>query len=535
VSRGLTSGSVPIRSICASRSGLVAISLALLLALLLAASPAAAAPTQVAEYSSGLTGSPRELVVGAEGDLWFSVRNVGAIGRVGPAGGITEYEEGLEGASPTGLIVGPGGDIWFGLKVDNQHSYIGRIDAAGSVTLYGGLLTHTSPDHLALGPEGNVWFVSSGGTRPSIGYVTPLGAGAQFELPGYPDDLAAGPGGNMWFTYGEEGSAAIGRAVLEEGGGSTITLFRAGLGAKSAPGQLVAGPDGNLWFVDRPAGAVGRVTPSGDISEFGSVEARPEQIVAGAGGDLWVRESHGVGRITTSGVWSHVEVPPLQEGRRAEGIALGPEGDLWFAAEASTEYLHPNGTVGRVTPTGRVTDYGAGLPPGSAPMEIVPGGGSDLWFGDDGAQPAIGHIVPGEDPEPAAILTSVSSSNVPSLPAATGPGKLSLRLHSLRVGRGGGLRIPVSCTGSSMCTGRVTLTSTPPKTIRRAARVETIAARSYSVSGLAPGSISVRLNRSGRHLLAARHGHAAAIATFESGPRLTELQAVQVRLRSGGR
>jgi len=46
-------------------------------------------------------------------------------------------------------------------------------------------------------------------------------------------------------------------------------MYTRGLNARSVPFQIALGPDGNLWFTDegrRPA--IGRVTPSGAITEF---------------------------------------------------------------------------------------------------------------------------------------------------------------------------------------------------------------------------------------------------------------------------
>jgi streptogramin lyase len=262
---------------------------ALVLASLLGSVAAAsAAPTEVTEYGAGSIGTPHALVVDGGGNLWFSEGGLGAIGRVTSQGQITSYSEGLEGADPAGLIVGPAGDIWFGLEVDNSRSYIGRIAPTGAITLDQLPIARTQPERLAVGPEGNVWFISSRYSFPSIGYVTPLGAVAQFELPRRPLSLAAGAGANMWFTAGDEAGAAIGEVVLTEGGGATVTLVRSGLSAGSRPEELTRGPDGNLWFTDEATEAIGQVTPSGQITEL-PIGSRAEQIVPGAEGNLWIR------------------------------------------------------------------------------------------------------------------------------------------------------------------------------------------------------------------------------------------------------
>ena len=41
-----------------------------------------------------------------------------------------------------------------------------------------------------------------------------------------------------------------------------ITEFRLGLRAFSSPRSIIAGPDGSLWFSDYQTGSIGRITPS---------------------------------------------------------------------------------------------------------------------------------------------------------------------------------------------------------------------------------------------------------------------------------
>ena len=68
------------------------------------------------------------------------------------------------------------------------------------------------------------------------------------------------------------------------------------------------------------------------------------------------------------------------------GIALGPDGNLWFAQESS----HP--AIGRITPAGRITEFADGLNRGSLPFEITVGPDGAMWFTDQGSTPAIGRI-----------------------------------------------------------------------------------------------------------------------------------------------
>ncbi|HET8978089.1 MAG TPA: hypothetical protein VFN87_08015 [Solirubrobacteraceae bacterium] len=58
----------------------------------------------------------------------------------------------------------------------------------------------------------------------------------------------------------------------------------------------------------------------------------------------------------------------------ATGITAGPAGDLWFTEAAGT------GAIGRITPTGTITQYTTGLTPNSAPTDITTGPDGNLWF-----------------------------------------------------------------------------------------------------------------------------------------------------------
>ena len=72
----------------------------------------------------------------------------------------------------------------------------------------------------------------------------------------------------------------------------------------SAPSVITAGPDGNLWFTEFNAGKIGRITPSGSITEFAipTANSRSQGITAGPDGNVWFAESltSRIGRITTS-------------------------------------------------------------------------------------------------------------------------------------------------------------------------------------------------------------------------------------------
>src|SRR5262249_52514258 len=112
-------------------------------------------------------------------------------------------------------------------------------------------------------------------------------------------------------------------------GAQSITEFTP---LKGPGGGITSGPDGNLWFTE--AFAIGRITPDGAVTDFSlpTQDFSPDVIVAGPDGNLWFTEqaqhtlAGKIGRITTSGEITEFQAPDGYP----DGIAAGPDGNLWF-------------------------------------------------------------------------------------------------------------------------------------------------------------------------------------------------------------
>lgn len=140
-----------------------------------------------------------------------------------------------------------------------------------------------------------------------------------------------------------------------------------------APGEVVAGKDGNLWFVEGPSGSarVGRITPSGAVTEFSVSPGVAQTLAVAPDGTIWFAGGNGpgIGSLTPQGVVAGMTL--LQSSAPRE-LAAGPDGNLWF-----TDTL--NNAIVRVTPTGTVTSFS--LPtPDADPWHIAAGPGDSLWF-----------------------------------------------------------------------------------------------------------------------------------------------------------
>ncbi len=71
-----------------------------------------------------------------------------------------------------------------------------------------------------------------------------------------------------------------------------------GVARSCTPGlyDITAGPDGNVWYTNHGCKTVGRITPSGTITEL-YLNFFPLFTTTGPDGNLWFTSSHGIGRI----------------------------------------------------------------------------------------------------------------------------------------------------------------------------------------------------------------------------------------------
>ena len=312
---------------------------------------------------------------------FFSVLILFGLPAIGLSQNITEYA--VPSPAPTDLRAitrGPDGAVWFG---ESRTAKIGRVAPDGAITEFS-TTTGSPPYQLATGPDGNIWFVDGG----SIGRMTPTGQvtyfqGASDGMGGFgnPLDITAGPEGALWFA---DGVNRIGKITTT----GVVTVFPVphSQGHGAYPYSIAAGPDGNLWFTDGDNQEIGRMTPTGALTDFPVTGFRPFDITAGPDGAMWFTMQPGsngglggVGRITTAG-----EVRTFPLNMDAWLITAGPDGNLWFTALS--------GAIGRITPDGIVTRFP--LPTQSAaPIAIATGDDGNIWFTEDGIN-KIGRLDP---------------------------------------------------------------------------------------------------------------------------------------------
>jgi streptogramin lyase len=173
-------------------------------------------------------------------------------------------------------------------------------------------------------------------------------------------------------------------------GAVTVRTFSTGLTASSGPTRIVAARDGNLWFTEQNASKIGRITPSGSITEFpvASSPAGPLGIAASADGFLWFTKNINsrVARFTLSG--AEFDAPGPWQPNPSRGpldIVVGPDGMLWFAESANPGFVarfDPNLMNALEVPTPTANSF---------PFGIAVGSDGNLWFTEAGAN-KIGKI-----------------------------------------------------------------------------------------------------------------------------------------------
>lgn len=352
---------------------------------------------------------PLSLVVGPDGNLWFTdigvgQIGVGQIGRITPTGTISEYPVPNPNSWPRTIVAGSDGNLWF---TESGTSAIGRISPSGIISEFptptpNSIPAGPVPVDLVAGPDGNLWFTENGANQ--IGRITPSGAITEFAIPTSnhgPSAIIVGPDGNLWFDFFSSyiNTNQIGR-ITPSGTVSVFTLT-AVTGSVDA---IAAGPDGNLWFLDIDTNQIGRITPSGTITEFALPTANilGFNIIAGPDGNLWFLDGPQIGRITPTGTVSEFSLPiPNSDSIFGDyftsiDLAVGPDGNLWFTEGITFSDLAPgvevSDVIGRITPTGSVTDYV--LPArahDSNPANLTIGPDGNLWFTENSA---IGRISP---------------------------------------------------------------------------------------------------------------------------------------------
>jgi streptogramin lyase len=314
-------------------------------------------PGQPADTSS----KPWDITLGPDHNLWFTEQepNYGnRIGRITPAGAITEFAQGISaGAWPSGISANPYDDRLYFTEFGGNR--VGVLDTAQSTITELPLMPGNSQPAETFFVEPNYVFISQSNSNsfaeldifadptfvtcvpgpmcptPITSDSGPWGMASDRNDYFYFTERGAGPnavqGAGRIGVYGIDTSTSQGKTFEFE-----TPSFQQG--KPSQPLSIVEGPDGNLWYTDFAADVIGKITPFDPktnqvtITEYPlAAGSKPWGIAAGPGGFLYFTEYGGnaIGRIDPrSGAIAVDPLPHANSGPR--GITVDSDGILWF-------------------------------------------------------------------------------------------------------------------------------------------------------------------------------------------------------------
>lgn len=249
--------------------------------------------------------------------------------------------------------------------------------------------------------------------------------------------------------------------------------------------SMAAGADGNLWFTEFRGDKVGRVSPTGEVSEIPLRDAY--RIAAGPDGGLWIVSADTIYRLSTDGSSRAFRLPDSI--RYPNEIISGPDGALWFGIQSRFGAGATPG-LGRITTEGEISQVSV---PGGRQTSALSGGPfEDIWYSNGAGR--IGWILPGvatgtpacinscrrpitsltEGPDGklwfAAGVAPLEPFDAPGTVGTYAPPPLEIKL----VGDGrledGSLRLPVRCPlnpAARRCNGKLRLSGQGPTVQRR--------------------------------------------------------------------
>ena len=146
------------------------------------------------------------ITTGPDGNLWFTEYTGTRIGTFNPTTRMaTEFGPLTSPASA--ITAGPDGNVWFAERaIDGSSSVIGRVTPAGVITEFKTTPVPGSVVAMTAGADGRVWFVKDGYGGPAVGRLDPAtgtfttfstGLNGAFTLFG---GITLGGDGNVWFT-----------------------------------------------------------------------------------------------------------------------------------------------------------------------------------------------------------------------------------------------------------------------------------------------------------------------------------------------
>jgi streptogramin lyase len=278
-----------------------------------------------------------------------------------------------------------------------------------------GITPDSEPFGITAGRDGNLWFTEFSGnqigrlatpglvaaaTTTTLSSTAPSAeVGRAVTLTATVTSGAATPGGVVTFF---EGTTVLGSATVDSAGHAALPVSLA-VGAHTLTASYAATA---AFAASTSAAFTEMIVPAAVISDFPipSANSLPTGITRGPDGNLWFTESNAIGRITPTGVITEFTTG-LSAGSVPGEITAGPDGNLWFIEGGTSR-------IGRITPTGVITEFSSGT---DFLFGITVGPDGNLWFTGDAS---IGRITPAGQ---VTLFVTGISANSQQFDITTGP------------------------------------------------------------------------------------------------------------------
>ena len=283
-------------------------------------------------------GQPRYIANGADGNRWFTEGKdnfvtPAQIGRITPAGTVTEFPVECNGCLLNDIIQGPGNILYF----TSNEAILGRIDTSG---VQGASTPMPNSSVLAgnLDVHGNELWITDFNNNTIWRYNIVSGVFTQFVVPtgaSSPADVVVDAAGIVWFTEPGAAPGKIGR--LNPAGARGAGTFTE-IPTSVFPNGIAIATDGQIWFTSRfTPQAVGRLNPANNVvTIFPFTDVGPQSIAASPDGSMWFTQTTkgNAAQIGNNGLMAESKEV---KGSETFGITVDNLGNPWYTMMAANK------------------------------------------------------------------------------------------------------------------------------------------------------------------------------------------------------
>jgi virginiamycin B lyase len=266
------------------------------------------------------------MITAKEGVVWLIKQNANRLIRIDKTHHVRAVIP-VDGANGPleGMTIAPNGAIWYS-KISGHR--IGRIPANGGKGVeYELPYQDAAPAALAADTKGRIWFADA--VNNKVGYITNGGKVVSFDAPS-PDHSITAPGSiaiaadnAVWML-----SMLLNAVLRLDPETGTFTRYDIPTPGGN-PTLLTHGPQGALWFLMPAVNKIGRITNSGEITEFDTGSQLTESLGAGPDEAIWFSSMYEVGRLDPRS--GRIQKFACVGGG---GMTVGPDGHLWVQSKA---------------------------------------------------------------------------------------------------------------------------------------------------------------------------------------------------------